>query len=366
MRSVGVRTGLLGALLGAVMIGAFLVQAGRIGAVEGTPYVVDFPTSGRLNVMLAQGDGQAFATLASDPSLSRPERFAGQTADTRVGVEAAYRAQRPLLGYLAWATSLGRADLVAPAMALWAVVGAGGAVGVLAHLLHTRGFGRPEVALLVLLLPGSVQSLSWLGPELLGVALAFGAWVLVARHLGWAVACLCAAGLVKESFLLFAAVLGLGLLLRREIWRAALMGIPVATYLAWTAVVHQRFDAWPSEANDGRVSGPFEGLADAWDRLSGGEVAVVVFTFALALVAIPFIRDPLSWIVIGSVGFAVVAGWDVWIRLAGINRSMLPAHIAIAVLLLTGVHDPYSRERAARGTDRRDRVGEVDGVVPAG
>lgn len=348
------------------MVAAFLFQAGRIGAVEGTPYVVDFPTEGRLNVMLAQGDGQAFATLATDPSLARPERFAGQTSASRVGVEAAYRAQRPLLGYLAWASSFGQPSLVAPAMAVWAVIGAGGAVGVVAHLLHVRGFSRPELAVLLLLLPGSVQSLSWLGPELLGIALAFGAWALVGRRFGWAVAALCAAGLVKESFLLFPAVLGLGLLLRREVWRAALMGLPIATYLAWTAVVHARFDAWPREAQEGRMGAPFEGLADAWDRLSGGEVAVVAFTFALALVALPFIRDPLSWIVLGSVGFAVLAGWDVWIRLAGINRTMLPAQIAIGLLLLTGVHDPYDRPRAARGPDRRDRIGEVDGVVPAG
>ena len=67
----------------------------------------------------------------------------------------------------------------------------------------------------------------------------------------------------------------------------------------------------------------------------------------------------------GALCHGLLAGWDVWNRLA-INRTLLPAHIALGVLLLTGAHDPYDRRRAARGTDRRDRVGEVDGVVPAG
>src|SRR4029077_479385 len=91
-----VRLGIIGGLVTAALLGAFFVRAAQYGSAEGTPYVVGFPTSGALNVMLAPGDGQAVAALATDPSLSRPQQFAGQTADTRVGVEAAYRAQRPL------------------------------------------------------------------------------------------------------------------------------------------------------------------------------------------------------------------------------------------------------------------------------
>jgi hypothetical protein len=365
MRSTAVRLGLLGAAVGALMVAMFLVQAGRIGTVEGEPYVVDFPTTGRLNVMLAQGDGQAFAALATDPSLSRPEQFVGQTADTRVGVEAAYRAQRPVLGYLAWATSFGQPELVKPALVVWQVIGAGAAVGVVAHLLASRGAARPELALLVLVHPGAVQAISWLGPELLGVALAFGGWALVGRRFGWAVAVLCLAGLVKESLLLFPAVLGLGLLLRRDLLRAVVMGIPFVVYGAWVAVVHQRFDAWPGEANEGRLGPPLDGFLEALDGLSTIELVIVAVGFGVAVLAWRYRADPLAWLVWATTALGLLAGWDVWNRLA-INRTLLPAHIAIGVLLLTGVHDPYDRDRAARGADRRDRVGEVDGVVPAG
>ena len=64
-----------------------------------------------LELLLVQSDGQAFASLARDPSLARPEVFF-------TDAEAAYRAQRPLLPYLAWAGSLGRTGWVPPALAV--------------------------------------------------------------------------------------------------------------------------------------------------------------------------------------------------------------------------------------------------------
>jgi hypothetical protein len=270
-----------------------------------------------------------------------------------------------VLGYLVWATSLGQPDLVRPALVLWQVIGAGAAVAVIAHLLESRGAARPELALLVLVHPGSVQAISWLGPELLGVALAFGGWALVGRRFGWAIAALCAAGLVKESVLLFPAVLGLALLLRRDLWRAVLMGLPFAAYAGWLVVVHARFDALPGEANAGRLGPPLEGFLDAFDTLSTAELVIVAVGFGVAVLAWRYRTDPLAWLVWATTGLGLLAGWDVWNRLA-VNRTLLPAHIAIGVLLLTGVHDPYDPGRAARGTDRRDRVGEVDGVLPAG
>src|SRR4051812_22452175 len=70
-------------------------------------FVRGFAGSERLlDVALAKGDGQAYAALARDPALQHPESFEEGAR------EEAYRAQRPLLPYLAWALSVGRRDLV--------------------------------------------------------------------------------------------------------------------------------------------------------------------------------------------------------------------------------------------------------------
>src|SRR4051812_48983127 len=73
------------------------------------------PPSSPIEVTANSGDGQSFAALAQDPSLSRPDVF------YRGKSEAAYRAQRPLAGYLAWAMSLGQPGLVLWMLGLIAV-----------------------------------------------------------------------------------------------------------------------------------------------------------------------------------------------------------------------------------------------------
>lgn len=354
-----------GALVGVVMVAAFAFQAGRIGRLEGEPYVVGFPTTGRLNIMLAQGDGQAFAALATDPSLSRPEQFAGQTADTPVGYEAAYRAQRPLLGYLAWATSLGRPDLVNWALVLWSVVGSAAAVAGVAQLLRVRGARRPELALLVLVLPGSIIATSWLGPEMLGVGLAFGAWALVDRRLGLAVAMLCLAVLVKESFLLVPACLGLQALLRRDLRRAVLLGIPFAVFGAWLVVVHWRFGAWPSDASQGRLGWPLVGLVEQSSEMSLGGLAIAVANLLIIVVAWRYRRDPLAWLVATSVLLVACLGPTGWRDRASANRSNLAAHVAVLALLATGTHDPFGPAPArgrSGGDPRKEQEDNVDEV----
>lgn len=333
------RVGIMGAVLTAVVLLAFTVRAGQYGQIDGDPYVVDFPTTGALNVMLAQGDGQAFAALATDPALDRPEQFAGQTADTAVGVEAAYRAQRPLLGYLAWATSLGQADLVNPALLAWGVVGGGLAAGGLAALLLVRGSSKPELALLALILPGALLATSWLGPECLGLGLAALGLVLFERNprgSAQAIVLFTLAALCRESMLLIPAGLGLWLVLRqRDLRRALPLAVPAVVYAGWVLVVHARFDAWPTEASAGRTGAPFAGLVDAFPQMSTVDIGFVVVNLLLIAVVVAFRRDPLAWIIGLSVLFAITAGWDVWLNRGSINRVMLPAQVLAGVLLLT-------------------------------
>src|SRR5205823_13030213 len=108
-------------------------------------------------------DGQVFAALARDPSLSHPEVF-------RYGrYDAAYRAQRPLLGYLSWALSGGDPGRVAMAMAVLAVLGAGLATGTLASFLT-----RPWLALLFVPSPARLAGLCLPHPELAASVPALG------------------------------------------------------------------------------------------------------------------------------------------------------------------------------------------------
>lgn len=83
-------------------------------------------------IMAVQSDGQAYVALARDPLLRRPEEF-----PTRA--EAAYRAQRPLLPWLAWASALGRPGLVPATLAVWQVLAFGLAGWAVASLLASRG-----------------------------------------------------------------------------------------------------------------------------------------------------------------------------------------------------------------------------------
>ena len=168
-----VAAGCAGALFAALLIGILGYGAGRLGPTSvgafTTSYdqrVLDDP----LELLLVQSDGQAFASLARDPTLARPEVF-------RTDAEAAYRAQRPLVPYGAWALSLGRTGWVPPALAFLAVAGTGLAVAGVAQLLIDRR-SPAKSSLLVLLFPGMYMALSYCGPEPLGLGLVV--WGLVA------------------------------------------------------------------------------------------------------------------------------------------------------------------------------------------
>jgi hypothetical protein len=339
------KVGLVGAALTAALLAGYAVRAAQYGSVAGEPYVVGFPTSGSLNVMLSQGDGQAFAQLATDPSLARPEAFAGQTADTRVGVEAAYRAQRPLLGYLAWALSLGQPGLVGAALVAWAVVGGGLACAGVAALLLDRGGTRPELALVVLALPGSLLATSWLGPELLGLGCAALGWVWWERDRRLPAVCaLTVAALTRESMLVVPAALALWCLFRqKDLKRTLALTVPPLVLAAWIAVVHVRFGAWPSEANAGRMGPPLAGLVEAAPAMSIVDRVFVLVNALLAVVAVRHRRDPLAWAIGLFLVPAVLAGWDVWLNRGSINRVMLPAQVFAGVLLVTA-----ARRRARR------------------
>src|SRR4051812_49293296 len=101
-----------------------------------------------LAALLETYDGGDYAVIARDPTLARPEEYKTRAA-------AAYRAQRPLFGELAWAGSLGNPDRVPITLAVLSVLSTAFAVTALGALLTRRGLS-PFVALGVFVLPGAL------------------------------------------------------------------------------------------------------------------------------------------------------------------------------------------------------------------
>lgn len=99
------RPTLLAAAIAALVIGIRLLNAPDASAPPWDARPFDRPTNAVERVLLLH-DGQTYAALAQDPTLSNPGLFYGDRE------EEAYRAGRPLLPWLAWAGSLGQPTAV--------------------------------------------------------------------------------------------------------------------------------------------------------------------------------------------------------------------------------------------------------------
>src|SRR4051812_21773940 len=114
--------------------------------------VYDPPTR-PVEIALARGDGQIFATHAQDPLLRRPELVRGGKA------EQAYRFQRPLYGWIGGAASGGQARLAPWALIAMTIGSVVLLAGVVATALAAEG-RDPRWAILVALIPGVVTDLT--------------------------------------------------------------------------------------------------------------------------------------------------------------------------------------------------------------
>src|SRR5205085_423283 len=92
---------LTGALLATVVVVFNVRQADSVHVHHIDTYTrfANHPTTG-LEKMAATGDGQAFEAVGRDPTLSDPDVFTTGRGDY------AYRAQRPLLGWIGWLGTL--------------------------------------------------------------------------------------------------------------------------------------------------------------------------------------------------------------------------------------------------------------------
>jgi hypothetical protein len=349
--STCVLVGVVAAAISAVLVGG-MITAANPSCCEGEhPYVRLYDKHrDQLEAFLVTGDAQAFAALAQDPTLAHPEHV-------NPPVEYAYRAQRPVWGYLAWATSLGQPGLAGWALVALSIAAAGTLASVTALLARRRGCS-PWWGLVAVL--AGTQTLSELTPELLAAAL-LGAAVLCLRdRRGLAIGLLCVAALTRESMLVGAAAIGVHELvtaagpLRDRVRATVPFGLPLVAYLGWAAVLQLRLGAWPWERSNDRLVAPFSGLADAWS--THGPQVLAGFVLAVALCAGTWLlarRDVLTWVATAYLAFAVTFSADVWLR-GGFQRTLVPLFVFGVVALVGGVHTL----RAAAPRPQRLRVTE--------
>ncbi len=308
------------------------------------PYVHLYEHShGWLEAAMTVGDGQAYGALARDPTLARPHVMKGGPADV------AYRYQRPLLGYLSWAGSLGRPQWEPGAQAAVVVAGAGIAVGALAELLRRRAL-PPALAVLAVFTPGMRAAISGLTAETLGIAFLLLGLLAYERRAacGQLAVWLSLAALTRETLLVVPAALigaelwrsrgGAGEQLDRRLVRALLA--PFAVYGSWLLVMRARLGAWPVAQRAARLSVvPLGGLFQQVAHLSHPRESFAWLVLAIGLVlyaAVRARRDPLTPIVLGYGVLALFLGHTVWQQWQDFTRPLAPLFVVGLVVLASG------------------------------
>jgi len=323
--TTAVAAGLLTAMLAFAGLAYRAATVSTDPSQQGVPYSPGFRgvRSGPA-AMLNAHDGQAFGSLALDPLLSRPTEWGGGRA------EMAYRAARPLLGWLVMLTSVGSATVAGWGLLAWTAIG----IGIMAAgaLVLADHWGRQgDWVPLLLLLPGVVGQIMFGGlSDALATGLAlFGlAWWLKGRD-RLAVVVLCLAALCRETTLLVT----LALFVAGDRRRAIRLLIPFAAYVGWIGVVWLRVGALPSDAPQGRISVPPGNLLAVVGSWSWVEVASAAIIVVLAIVAwrrapCPEVRllVALSALFAATFSPAVLRSWD-------FARPLLPVTVVGACLL---------------------------------
>lgn len=334
MNTSGARRAITGKALAAGLLTALLAFTGLAYRAEtvgtdpsqqGQPYAPAFrgEFSGP-GAMLNAHDGQAFGSLALDPLLSRPQHWGGGRA------EMAYRAARPLLGWLVMSTSFGSAATAEWSLLAWTAIGLG-VMAAGAVLLADHWGRKGDWVPLLLLLPGVVGQVLFGGLSdglATGLALLGLTWWLQRRD-RWAIVALGLAALARETSLL----VPFALLLAAEGRRGVRLFIPFAAYAGWVGVVWLRIQALPTDAPQGRLAlppGNFIGVVGSWSWVEVLGAATIV-----ALGAVAWCRAPcrevrclvvLSALFAATLGPAVLRSWD-------FTRPLLPVTVVGACLV---------------------------------
>ncbi len=343
-----VAVGFVAAVMAGVVVGAAIASQPSPCCFGKRPYVslYDRPLS-RVNAVLAEGDGQAFAAIARDPLLRRP----GVMAEG----EFSYRAQRPVWAYLDWVAALGQPNLTAWALAALTVLSCAGASVVIGLLLVERGtspwwsLGLPVVAL---------EALREFTPELLALAL-FGAGLCLWQRdrRAWSIVALSLAVLTRETLLVGVVTLGAWECLHTRRWgrgalrRAAPLLVPTGTYVVWILVLEIRVGTLPFDRSQGRVGLPGVGFITSLER---GAAPVELLTWAAAAVVLCAAAltvahgDILAWITAAYVVFASMLGESVWSTNSGYTRTLLPLYALGGVAVVGGMRTRRANRPSAK------------------
>lgn len=309
----------------------------------------------RLDVVLTAGDGHAFAVIAQDPLLQRPSVLHDPA-------ELAYRAQRPVWGYLTWMGSFGQAGLTGWVLVVLTVLACGSACAVASRLFVQRS-RSPWWALIVPL--AAFESLTELTPELLALTL-LGAGILLwqdERRTG-AIVAFSFAVLTRETMVIAIAVLACWELahrvgpIRRRLGVVVPLAVPVVVYLGWIALLRLRLGDWPFNRSNDRLSLPGVGLLSALRDVNQSSTILfwVVLGIGLCVALMVSARhDLLTWIAIAFGVFGSMLGPDVWITNAGYQRALLPLFFFGPIALIGALKHPFpALERARRCTPRSE------------
>jgi len=349
--------GLLGLVLASLIAGLWFASAPEPTDFERHPErlagIYDPPRTS-LELALVQGDGQLFASQASDPFLRQPELIRGGPSGQ------AYRLQRPLYGWAGWVASLGQPGAIPPALIAITIAATGALIYVAARQLE-RIEADPRFALLLLLCPGVLADLIRIGPEVLGTTLAlvgFLRWRRQAPHAAVPVLCFIAAGLCRETLLLVPAALVLASIIHRappRRWLPLLLA-PLG-WIAWVGVLQLRLGAWPVGMDDGNLRFvPFAGFAEAAPNYSAIQWLTAVTVILAAAVAVGTTQERfLRAVVAINLGLAAILGWFVWGEWTGVGRLLLPLTV-FAGLALAERFLPRSTASGTDGVDAKPRV----------
>lgn len=287
------------------------------------------PPESRAEKLVAKMDGRAFAQTASDPLMRRTvQDYKGDEG------KAAYRASRPLPGWMFFAGSLGgQRSLLAPTMLLLTAITIGWAVYSVDVLGRALGLRVRHLAAIVAT-PAVISSVAYPGlGDPVGLALTVTGLAMWFRQRTWAaVALFAAAGLCRETMLLVPVGLALNVLWsKRSIVAALPLAVTPLAYVAWVAIVTARIGAAPDGGS--QLSAPFSGMlegAQLWHLAEYLTAALVV-----ASLVVIFWRG-YGWmqsIAVVNLAFASLMGTVVWFQWWGFGRvlTILPVFALVSL-----------------------------------
>jgi hypothetical protein len=312
------------------------------------PFLIERPDLVRRLILYQEGyDGQFMYLMAFDPLLRRfknsPERYR-EVVDL-----PPYRFGRIGFSLLTRAVSFGNPEQF-PATMIWLALAGHLGIGLLLAAICVDCGAPPALGLLHLALPGLMPSLLFALPEALSVLGLLAGVVLVRRH-RWLPAALCLAAslLVRETGLILAAAILVGLPSKHRVPAAILALVPLALWRGY--VGYQLFPDfhWTGVfVSPGAFTVPPAGVAQLWSAVFSGTHASSEIAAALSLPLLLAAGAALSVTAAASTGaplalaaaaYALMSACfnyeRVWTHVPSAERAMLELFVCLLLLLIS-------------------------------